>query len=134
MLVQKRFSTRWWPLALGDSAVFGLFAALGRTAHSGSVDPLEIGEIAAPFVVAWLVVAPWMQLYDGAVATAPREVLKRVAATWMVAGPLGLALRAGLWHKDVQMSFAITTLLINLGLLELWRVGIAAYLQRRKLF
>ncbi len=112
-------------LAVGDVAVFAAFAFLGRSAHNEGVNIGEIATIAAPFALGWLAVSPWTGMFRAEVATQPKTALGRTAATWALAGPVGLGLRA-LFGRDVPLSFAITTLIINCVLLLIWR-GLAAW-------
>lgn len=118
-------------LALGDCAVFGLFALLGRRSHGDAAPIADIARIAAPFALAWLASAPWAGLYREPLISQPRQAASRAALTWLAAGPLGLALRSLVFGSEFKPAFAITTMLFNLLLLLGWRAGAAALLRRR---
>jgi hypothetical protein len=118
-------------LALGDALVFLVFSWIGRSSHR---EPVGVGALsavvgtAAPFLVAWFLVAPLMGAYRATPGTSQRAMLGRTARTWMIAGPLGLLLRAAILRRGIPPSFALITLLTNLTLLLAWRelAGLAA--------
>jgi hypothetical protein len=119
-------------LIVGDVTMFGLFVAIGRRSHSEPTTFGEIVQIAAPFALGWLAVAPWFKLFRPEVYTAPRRALVHTTAAWALAAPLGLALRTFAWNREFKIAFAITTFLFNLALLLLWRGLIARKLKRLK--
>lgn len=114
----------------GDIIMFGLFAAIGRRAHNEPTSLGEIVQIAAPFAIGWLAVAPWFKLFRPEVYTAPGVALRRTAAAWALAAPLGLALRTFGWNREFKVAFAITTFIFNLTLLLIWRGLTARKLKR----
>ncbi|HEY1012944.1 MAG TPA: DUF3054 domain-containing protein [Herpetosiphonaceae bacterium] len=118
-------------LALGDCAVFGLFALIGRRSHGDAAPIVDIARIAAPFAIAWLATAPWAGLYREPLIREPRRAAGRAALAWLAAGPIGLALRSLVFGSEFKPTFAITTMLFNLLLLLGWRAGAAALLRRR---
>src|SRR5689334_7383125 len=90
-------------LAIGDALAFMLFAAIGRASHSeaAGVDAiLQIAETAAPFAIGWFVVAPLIGAFK-AETSSPRFMLERTALSWLLAWPLGLALRALFRHSGI---------------------------------
>jgi hypothetical protein len=122
-------------LALGDTLVFLIFAWIGRSSHRepvGAVALPAVAGTAAPFLVAWFLVAPFMGAYRPAPGTSRRTMLGRTALTWMIAGPLGLVLRAAILRRGIPLSFALITLLTNLTLLLAWR-GLVDLATSRKL-
>ena len=125
-------SGRTLGIIVGDLVMFGLFVAIGRRSHSEPTTFGAIVQIAAPFALGWLAVAPWFKLFRPEVYTAPKIVLQRTAAAWTVAAPLGLALRTFAWGREFKLPFAITTFLFNLALLLAWRGLTARKLQRQQ--
>jgi hypothetical protein len=121
-------------LALGDALVFLVFSWIGRSSHREPVGAGALSAVvgtAAPFLVAWFLVAPLMGAYRAAPGTSHRAMLGRTARTWMIAGPLGLLLRAAILRRGIPPSFALITLLTNLTLLLVWR-GLASLTVGRK--
>lgn len=116
---------RQWYLPLGDLIVLMVFASIGRASHSEGVRILGIFETAAPFMVGWLVAAPFTGAYREDATASTANALLLTARTWIVGIPLGLLLRAIYLRKGIPVSFAIVTLLSTLILLSLWRAGIA---------
>jgi hypothetical protein len=85
---------------------------------------------APPFVVAWIVSAPWLGAFGrlgSAATTWPRHLLKRTAIAWIVAWPLALILRAFWMHEGIPPVFDLIALVANSVLLLGWR-GVASWL------
>lgn len=121
-------------LAAGDVLTFLLFAALGRSQHQEAQTLGAVANTAAPFILGWLAVAPWLGAFGRAgraATTRPTSLLRRTALAWLIAWPVGLALRALLWHRDVPPTFALITLAFNMLVLLGWRGAVAALLWRR---
>jgi hypothetical protein len=112
-------------LAVGDALALLAFAALGRASHHLRGDNPLLGVLmtAAPFLVAWGVVAPLTMAFGRgarALATLPRWLV-HTAVTWAIAGPLGLALRS-LWLKrPIAPTFAAVTMATVLVIMGAWR-------------
>ena len=112
-------------LVVGDALIFALFVVLGRRSHSEGVTLSEIIHVAAPFAIGWFAVAPWFKLYNYDVSGSPKLAMKQTALAWCFAAPIGLALRTFAWGKAFMPTFAITTFLVNLVLLVVWRGFVA---------
>ncbi len=86
-----------WPLILGDVAALLVVTVLGFYRHS-ELEPQSSARMVAtfvPFSTAWLLVAPWLGLFDPARALAARRAwVPALAAAF--AAPLGAVLR-GVW-------------------------------------
>jgi hypothetical protein len=120
-------------LAAGDVIAFLIFSAIGRASHAeaaGFGALLQIAETAAPFMAGWFVVAPLAGLFRADIAAAPRRMLARTSLAWLVALPIGLALRALIRQTSIPISFALVTFVSVLVILMLWR-GLFALLGRR---
>lgn len=117
-------------LAAGDVIAFFLFARAGHAQHHETIAFASIAATAAPFVVAWLVAAPWLGAFGragSARTTRPRRLLTRTALAWVVAWPLALLLRAFWMHEGIPPAFDVIALVVNALLLLGWR-GVAAWL------
>ena len=126
--------TRTPLLVAGDALAFLVFSATGRASHgeaAGFAAALQVAETAAPFIVGWLLVAPLAGAYRPDVVVSPRAMAARTALAWLIACPVGLALRALLRQTGIPLSFAITTFLFNLAILLAWRLVYASLARRR---
>ncbi len=111
-------------LIAGDVLAFLAFSALGRSSHgeSAGLDAiLQVVYTAAPFAIAWFVIAPISGAYRAEVIINLRRMLGRVAIAWLVAWPIGLILRALILERGIPLSFALVTLLTNMAILLIWR-------------
>jgi hypothetical protein len=94
-----------------------VFSIAGRQSHGEGEALRSIVIVAAPFVVAWLVVAWFSGVYRS-------SSLRRVALAWLVAWPIALALRA-LTGRGVPVSFDLVALLFCGALLLGWRAVVS---------
>ncbi|NJM06117.1 DUF3054 domain-containing protein [Candidatus Gracilibacteria bacterium] len=120
-------------LIVGDALAFIVFAAIGRRSHGEAAGLAAVSEVlltAAPFMVAWFLVAPWLRAYDATVTASPRAMVLRTLLAWLVALPLGLGLRALIIGRFSPPSFAIVTFLAVCAILGGWRSAFA-WLDRR---
>lgn len=120
-------------LVVGDAIAFNIVTTIGLFNHgelTGLGRIAEILQIATPFVVSWLAVAPVMGAFRRDVVERPRQVLPRVALSWLVAAPIGLFLWSLVRQKTVQPAFAIVMFSTNLIALLGWR-GVFAWLSAR---
>jgi len=130
----ERLSNRWPLLAAGDLVCFLLFAAAGRASHEESVlgssllGPLQT---AAPFLVAWAMVAPLVGAYNARHTARPRGAILRALLAWAVADPLGVLLRSLILQRPVQISFILVAFLSNSVILTAWRWLYARFLAPR---
>lgn len=112
-------------LAVGDALVLLAFAAIGRASHSLTAGNPLVATIvtASPFLAAWAVVAPLMYVYGrGARALAsPGRWLAHTALAWLIAGPLGLALRLVLFRRPFILTFALVTMATVWLMMLVWR-------------
>jgi len=126
-----RASRRTGLLLAGDAISFLVFAAIGRRSHSENGAIADVALTAAPFLLAWLVVATLAGALRGDLLLAPRRLLTRTALAWLLAWPLGLGLRALLLGREIPGSFAIVVGVANTVLLLGWR-GVAAWMVTRR--
>eukprot|EP00563_Minutocellus_polymorphus_P019771 CAMPEP_0197726172 /NCGR_PEP_ID=MMETSP1434-20131217/13828_1 /TAXON_ID=265543 /ORGANISM="Minutocellus polymorphus, Strain CCMP3303" /LENGTH=206 /DNA_ID=CAMNT_0043312013 /DNA_START=57 /DNA_END=677 /DNA_ORIENTATION=+ len=105
-------------LAAVDVAALLGFAAVGKASHSadGSLDIVAVASVAFPFVTSWLLTSPLTGVYtddakDGNVVS---ESFLKTAKGWIVAVPIGIALRGVIKGYVPPISFAIVTLVATL--------------------
>ena len=105
-------------LAAVDVVALLGFAAVGKASHSadGSLDIGAVASVAFPFVTSWLLTSPLTGVYtedarDGNVAS---ESFLKAAKGWIVAVPLGIALRGVIKGYVPPISFAIVTMIATL--------------------
>lgn len=105
-------------LAAVDVVALLGFAAVGKASHSadGSLDIGAVASVAFPFVTSWLLTSPLTGIYtedaeDGNVVS---ESFLKAAKGWIVAVPLGIALRGVIKGYVPPVSFAIVTMIATL--------------------
>jgi len=124
---------RRWIVWGGDLLVFLLFAALGRASHGLLQEGpilLGIGRAAAPFLIAWGIVAGAARLDRVDPAWGAGRTALRVGLAWLGAGILGLALRSLALGRPAPLPFAAITLIGNGVLLILWRTLLQVWIAR----
>jgi hypothetical protein len=117
----------------GDLLVVFAFIAMGIANHGGA--PLEAPQYTlerlAPFLLAWLVVAPLAGVYHRETLTDYRRTLVLVVLAWLVAAVAGSALReSALFPGGAPLTFVLVTVGFGTVFLLVWRVG-AVWLRRR---
>jgi hypothetical protein len=139
-------------LLAGDTLAYLTFAAIGRMSHSEAAGLGALGEVfgtAAPFLLGWLAVAPLTGAYrlpapptaqpEPARTDQPGSRLRFVRSTfagrslltWLLAMPLGFALRALFLQRGIPVSFAVVASLSVLVIVVGWRVVFAWLVLRR---
>src|SRR2546421_9655125 len=112
-------------LASGDLLAFLAFAAIGRGSHGEATGLAAIPQViltAAPFAIAWFIVAPFVGAYRGELVTHPRKMVLRTLVAWVLSWPVSMLLR-GIFvdHAVPPLTFALIALVINTAFLLLWR-------------
>ena len=105
-------------LAAVDVAALLGFAAVGKASHSadGSLDVGAVASVAFPFVTSWLLTSPLTGVYsddakDGNVVS---ESFLKAAKGWIVAIPIGIAMRGVIKGYVPPVSFAVVTMIATL--------------------
>ncbi len=119
-------------LIVGDAAAFLLFAGLGRDQHQESGGPFSVVVTAAPFLVAWFVVAAPTGLVSRAWSSPGRRSLRKVGLAWLVAWPIALLLRAALQGRGIPLSFDLVALIANALFLLGWRGAYLLVIRRAR--
>src|SRR5437763_11873246 len=83
-------------LASGDLLAFLAFAAIGRGSHGETTGLAAIPQViltAAPFAIAWFIVAPFVGAYRSVLVTHPRKMVLRTLVAWVLSWPVSMLLR-----------------------------------------
>ncbi len=112
-------------LALGDALAFLAFAAIGRGSHGEATGLAAIPQViatAAPFAIAWFIVAPFLGVYRRELVANPRKMAMRTLLGWVLSWPVAMALR-GIFvdHAVPHWTFAVIALVVNTAFLLIWR-------------
>ncbi|HEY6409858.1 MAG TPA: DUF3054 domain-containing protein [Ktedonobacteraceae bacterium] len=112
-------------LVSGDVLAFLAFAAIGRGSHGEATGFAAIPEVvwtAAPFAIAWFIVAPFVGVFRSDLVASPRKMAKRTLLAWVLSWPVAMALR-GIFvdHAVPPLTFALIALVVNAAFLLLWR-------------
>lgn len=110
-------------LLAGDALAFVVFSAVGHRDHGEATGFLAILGTAAPFVVAWALVAPLAGAFELRRAATPARLLGRTAFAWLCTWPVALLFRAVALHRGIPIGFAIVALIANALFLLLWRTA-----------
>lgn len=115
-----------WTLILGDLLVLLSFVAIGRSSHALSMVDISAGLITAlPFVLSWFAVAPLFGLYNPDLNRHFRQMLPRLATTWIIAVPVAHVIRALLLGRSIPSGIPLTFVLVSLTFIGLamllWR-------------
>lgn len=118
---------RWLWLVLGDVLMLLLFVWVGRGTHAlPSSDILAGLTTAAPFILAWFAVAPWLGLYRAKVCQNLAKLLPRLLLAWLIAGPLAGLLRALFLGRPIPEGiipvFVLVTTGVGLVFFLVWRL------------
>jgi hypothetical protein len=120
-------------LAAGDLAALLAFAAVGRASHGEPLDPASLLATAGPFLAAWFPVALALgglkppDKGKGAGAGAGAAALA-AAKVWLVAVPLGIALRSLVRGYAPPAVFVGVTMGVTLFVMVGWRAAYGALL------
>ncbi len=119
-------------LLLGDVLIFLLFSYIGKISHSIPVTVLGLLETAAPFLLAWLLLAWPMKGYQPEAYQSVAAAAKKTLLVWLIAGFAGLALRAAYVGHIPDWTFVAITMLTVAILLLLWRLAFAWAVNRAR--
>jgi hypothetical protein len=92
---------------------------------------LAIVKTASPFIMGWFVVAIFVGTYRPDVVNKLKPMLMYSVLGWLIAWPIGLALRALMLWKGIPLSFALVTLGSMMLIMLIWRTLFATVLAKR---
>ena len=109
-------------LALGDMLAIMSFAAIGRNNHGEGLDVISIAGTAAPFILSWFLVSPFLGSFSRDATSTKGGAPVGLLAGWVVSMPLALSLR-GLYKGEIPPTpFIIVSMIATLAILSIWRV------------
>ncbi|MFN3929662.1 MAG: DUF3054 domain-containing protein [Thermoflexus sp.] len=123
-----------WIVGVGDLLVFVIFAVVGRASHGLLTEDSVVWGVAraaAPFVLAWWIVAGLFRLYRPDPALPLARAAGRIGLAWLGAWALGLLLRSLFLGRPAPIAFALITLAGNGLLLIAWRLLLQIWIQRQ---
>ncbi|KAJ8906469.1 hypothetical protein NDN08_002962 [Rhodosorus marinus] len=108
-------------LATGDVLAFVVFVVIGRLRHGESVLTLDAVSTAAPFLIAWLSISPFLGAYTSKATESWKSLWSYLLRSWAVCIPVGLAIRGAATQHVPPAPFAVISMLTTLFLLASWR-------------
>lgn len=114
-------------LVTGDLLAFVVWITVGLLNHGQTESLLaNLIRIAAPFLIAWFVITPFVGSYDLALLQRPAAFIGRSVLAWVLAVSLGLVLRATVFGEGFAPTFAAVTFAVTAVLLLGWRMIVIA--------
>lgn len=109
-------------VVVGDLLCIGLFSIAGVLQHESGPLLVRVPEVAAPFLLGWVVVGLFVGVFSRAALATPREAAARAAVAWLGADLLGQALRStALFAGGFDPAFFLVSLFVTGALLVGWR-------------
>ena len=113
------------PLAVGDLIALILLLTVGTLNHTTveflTAHPLYLPGVYAPFLIAWVAVAPLVGAYSAGAAETAKSSVPLVIRSWIPAAVVGLALRAFVFRGGADLAFAAVMLVLGSVALGGWR-------------
>ncbi|NTV99712.1 MAG: DUF3054 domain-containing protein [Oscillochloris sp.] len=127
-------SARTAMLVGGDVVALMVFAAIGRNSHGEPIGVEAIGKVAytaAPFLIGWLLSAPFLGAFSPRSTDTLLKMLRATALSWCAALVVGALVRALLIGRFSPFSFYVVTFLVALLILCGWRSAFSVWEARR---
>ena len=105
----------------GDLCVFCLFVVFGNTEHEITFGQTLL-RTALPFGFVWVVISPVFGGYRISTIYSLSSLLLKIPLIWLFCGSLALVGRVLMTDASFIMSFAIVSLVVQGGLLIIWRM------------
>src|SRR2546429_8082619 len=97
-------------LAIGDALVFLIFATIGIRNHDEALSVPKVLITAAPFIVAWFLVSPFIGAFRRGLELQPGKMVQHTLLAWLASWPIALLFRGLIEWKVPPLSFALVTL------------------------
>jgi len=114
-----------WLLYFGDVVAIFLFAAVGRGSHqlaAGADALLVTFNTAAPFIIGWLLVAPWLGAFRPQAVANYKAAIRTVAISILPSLVVGALVRALFEGHFSPWAFYVVTALFLALFLMIWRL------------
>lgn len=108
-------------LAIGDVGALLTFAAVGRSNHGEGMNLFELILTAAPFVMSWIAISPFLGAYSRDATSSKSKVVQGIIPAWLVSVPFALAVRGVIKGAIPPTPFIIVSLVATLIFLSTWR-------------
>lgn len=118
---------------LGDLFLLLVFTGIGIFTHGGLpwAIPMYTLETLAPFLIAWLLIAPVIGLYHDATLTDYKSTVFRLTLGWIAVSFVGGAIRAtDYFLGGAPLDFIAVNIIFGLLFLLPWRFAIIWFLNR----
>ena len=118
-----------------DVLIFIFFAIQGRATHEmspGELPVITVLTIMAPFAAPWFAIAGLLGVYRIRTLARPKQMLMATALAWLLAGLIGLVMRAALLQRAIVLPFAAAALGIIGALLIAWHGFFSVVYSRRE--
>jgi hypothetical protein len=109
-------------LAVGDLLALVAFAAVGRSNHGEGLDVTGLLATAAPFVVSWFVISPFLGAFSRGATSSKGGAAVGLLGGWAVSMPVALAVRGAIKGEIPPTPFIVVSLVATLAFLTVWRV------------
>ena len=118
-------------LIFGDILALAIVTIVGFITHGeGGLEYLpRMAAAFLPLVIAWLILAPWFELFDPQISL-NLNIMGRIALALFFAAPLALVFRGLLLHGPLIPVFAIVFTVTSMIGLIIWRVIYFLFAQR----
>lgn len=122
-LSEKNFSdmTKRWGLLIGDIMALIAFATIGRGNHGEGLDISGIIGTAAPFILSWITISPFLGAYTRETTSSKGSVFSSIIPAWAVSIPFALGIRGLIKGSIPPTPFIIVSLIATYVLLCIWR-------------
>jgi len=118
---------------LGDLFLLLVFTGIGIYTHGGLpwAIPMHTIETLAPFLIAWVLIAPFIGLYSRETMMDYKSTAIRLTVGWIAVSFLGGAIRAtDYFLGGAPLDFIAVNIIFGLLFLLPWRFAIAWFLGR----
>jgi len=118
---------------VGDALALLAFVVWGLYSHQllAWEVPVHTAMTLAPFLIAWLALAPLFGLYHRRTLRSYRRTLALLVAGWILISIVGGLIRATpLFHGGTGATFALVNVVFGLLVLVPWRFGVVTALRR----
>lgn len=115
MSLQVNMTRAAWIILAGDIAALVAFGLIGLTTHEDSVTGAAVSRSILPFVLLWLITAPFIGVLE------PYVSRSELARAWIIAGITALVARSVFFDRALITAFFGIAFFGNFLFVYLWR-------------